>query len=300
MNDLPSEPIPVGYRCGDWVTPEQMTISVADDGFRFAATAVERLRTYSGQIFQLAAHLSRWRRTLDAIGIAGQPSDDSLPKLLAELLRRNCDYVAYHGDVGITVLATPGIANADQPTLAIQLQGIDQQRVRQRRQHGQRVIITDIVQPAPESWPRDIKVRCRLHYYLADRIARSSDPDATGLLLDDDRVSITETSIANVAIVKSGEIVSPAQDRILKGVTQQVAEWLAQARSIPWSKRWVAKSELYAADEILLMGTDTGIWFSDRVDQCVVGDGSPGPIYSTLLRGFDDVVSGKIAVDLLN
>tara|TARA_R110002049_G_scaffold27321_2_gene94297 strand:- start:535917 stop:536780 length:864 start_codon:yes stop_codon:yes gene_type:complete len=278
----------IGFLNGDWLPKSQMAISIADDGFRFAATAVERLRTYNGKVFQLPAHLARWRRTLAVMGIDAPASDDHIGELVAGLFDRNESFIQQQGDVGLTWFATPG--TRDRPlTFAIHLNAINHDQVDHRRQFGQPVVITDVVQPSPKSWPREIKARCRLHYYLADRAAQSVDADATGVLIDEDG-SVTETSIANLAIVKDDKIISPPPDRVLGGITQQVVESLAQQQFIDWFKRPIDPQEMLAADEVILMGTDTGIWFGNRIGDRIFPQ---GPVYAQLARAFDELVTGK-------
>ena len=276
----------VGYLNGCWLAAEQMHLSVLDDGFRFAATAVERLRTYGGTVFQLPAHLDRLHATVDALGISGLPEPTRMEELVRTLIRRNDVFLRRCGDVGITIVVTPGTAN-QRPTVAMHLNTIDHEKVARRRGSGQPLVITDVVQPPAESWPRGIKVRCRLHYYLADRIAERSHVDASGILLDTD-ASITETSIANVAFVRNGTVISPPPERVLGGITQQVIEQIADEHSVAWIKRPIDPQELTEADEVILMGTDTGFWFANRVDKSVL---RPGPVYHRLLGAFDELTS---------
>ena len=278
-----------GYLNGEWVVPESMCLSVDDHGFRSAATAVERLRTYHGKLFEWPAHLSRWNHTLGAIGITNTLPDATIKSLALELLDRNEAWVRGQHDVGVTIFATPGERGKETPTFAMHLDAIDLSAIQRRQSQGQPLVVTDIRQPSAGSWPRSIKVRCRLHYYLADQAARKFDADAVGVLMDDASEdggkSITETSIANIAIVKKASIISPPSHRILDGITQQVLQQIATRQSVNWTHRPVTPNELRDADEVLLMGTDTGIWFANRVDQTVM---SPGPIYSRLLAAFDE------------
>ena len=274
----------VGYLNGDWVAADRMQLSLRDDGFRHSATAVERMRTYDGEVFQLPAHLNRLRITLDVLGIQGVPDDSTIAELVAALVRRNGPFVKPRGDVGITIVATPGTPG-HRPTLAMHVNEIDHEQVLHRRNSGQPLVITDVAQPPAESWPRGIKVRCRLHYFLADQTARKSHADASGILRDADG-SITETSIANLAIVKDGAIVSPPPDRVLGGITQRVVESIAAQHSIAWTKRPVTTQELLDADEVLLMGTDTGIWFANHVDEVVMVSGR---VYTQLSAAFQQL-----------
>lgn len=286
-----------GFLDGHWIDSMQMSISVSDPGFRQAVTAVERLRTYNGLLFQLDAHLRRWHQTINHLGIEGLPADEQIHELIEELFRRNDRILSVWRETGVTMFATPGSAELFatpssekriNPTLGLHLNRLDLPSIESKRISGQRLIVTDIRQPSAESWPRQIKVRCRLHYYLADQAARAVDPNAVGVLIDDDN-SITETSIGNIAIVESGEIYSPPSDRILHGITQGVVEGIAESCGLQWHKQAISIDRLQNAGEVLLMGTDTGIWFANQVNANVIRDGNAGDVCQMLLKAFDEL-----------
>lgn len=251
---------------------------------------MERLRTYHGVVFQLPAHLDRWQRTVTAIGIESLPLPSAIPVLIEELIGRNQAFVDQVGDFGITMFATPGVRGSGQPTFALHLNRIDHRLNDRRRKRGQRLIATSVAAPQPDCWPRSIKVRSRLHYFLADQIAGQRSAAALGLLVDGDG-TVTDTSIANVAIVESGKIVSPPRVRILRGVTQQVVEHLARDSDLDWTESEISTDRLAQADEVLLMGTDGGLWFASRVDRRLIGAGKPGKVYIQLLARFDQHVA---------
>ena len=146
-------------------------------------------------------------------------------------------------------------------------------------------MITDVQQPSSQCWPRTIKARSRLHYYLADQAAQQKDPSASGVLIDDDG-TITETSISNVAIVKAQKILSPPRERVLRGITQLYVEQLAKELQIDWSTCPISTDDLLNAEEVLLMGTDGGLWFANRVNETSIGNGPPPRTYESLQRQF--------------
>lgn len=261
-----------------------MHLSVDDTGLRQGIIAVERLRTYGKKMFVPDRHLDRWSRTTKALFIDGLPSGDDLRQILEQLLSRNQSYVDRNGDVGITMVATPGVT-PDTPTLAIHLNKIDHAVVASRRASGQPIVVTPVVQPPNESWSRDIKVRSRIHYYHADRIARAKHPEAIGVLIDADG-SITETSTSNIAILVDGEIISPPKDRVLGGVTQSVVEEIAASEKLAWRYRPISPGELKRADEVWLMGTTGGIWFASQIDNDERRAESMS-VYAKLLVKFD-------------
>ena len=264
-----------------------MRIGVDDIGFRQGVVAVERLRTYSGIPFLIDRHLDRWHHSTTELGIDSLPTTEHLRNLVVELLAKNQPLVNQSGEVGITMFTTPGMI-AGPPTLGLHLNPIDLDLNAIRRQQGQAIVVVNVRQPASDCWPRSIKARSRIHYYRADILAKQFKQEAVGVLIDDDG-SVTETSISNLAIVEAGKIVSPPKDRVLGGVTQSKVEELADDSGITWDYEKISPQRLATADEVLLMGTDTGIWFA-----CEVGGqdmekrySSPGPVYLELRERFD-------------
>lgn len=274
-----------------WISTQALMVSVHDWGFRQGAIAVERLRTYGGRPVRLSQHIVRWRRTLDALALPIFVEEQEIAERIAELLRRNENWLREQGECGITMLATPGCDPTDGAgaTEILHLNPLNHAKIQHHRDVGQPMVITDVQQPPDKCWPRDIKVRCRLHYYLADRAAQQIDPDAVGVLLDADG-SVTETSIANLAICREGGIVSPPPAQVLPGVTQQVVEQLAEQLQVAWSHTTLFPADLREADEVWLMGTDGGLWFVNRVDGVLIGEGRPGPIYQKFLSAFDTAI----------
>src|SRR5262249_58934036 len=81
-------------------------------------------------------------------------------------------------------------------------------RYRRLFQEGARLITPSIRQiPAVCIDPR-VKMRSRLHWWLADREAHLAEPGSTALLLDLDG-HVTETAAANFLIVQGGKVLTP-------------------------------------------------------------------------------------------
>lgn len=247
-----------------WIPYRQLALPVGDLGFRQGVTAVERLRTYAGQPFRLSEHLARFENTLRLIHITGVPPSHELSDLIAELLARNASLLVSHGDVGITLWATPGSRFRDRPTLALYINTLDHAAAALRQNHGQSVVLTDIVQPATQSWSRHAKVRSRMHYYLADAQAQSLVPGATGVLQDSDG-SWTESSVANIALLSKNEIIFAPAAQVLQGITQAHVRVLAHRQTLTTREAVITTPMIASADAMLLMGTDTGLWFAKTI-----------------------------------
>ncbi len=291
----------IGYFGDAWVPRETIRISLDDVGFRSGVTAVERLRTYRHRVFVLAEHLSRFAHTTEKLGILGLPSTSRLEGLVHELLARNglrASNDTSHdssrtsvADSGITMFATPGILGASTPTFGLHLNPLDLLRGEGYRTFGQPISISEVTQPHESTWPRSLKVRCRVHYHLADLRAREMDHDAVGILRDDDG-SLTETSICNFAIVKNRTILSPVADQVLGGITQHFIEQIARKSGIDWMKQRIFPDDVYDADEVLLMGTDHGVWFANRVDDVKFSLKPSDSLVQILQRQFHDLADG--------
>jgi len=281
----------ISLLAGRWVPHHGMRLSVDDAGFQQGVTVVERLRTYSGRVFAIDGHLDRWQHSVSELEITGLPSPATIHSHVEELLSRNASWLQSEGDVGITMFATPGEVGSHAPTFGLHLNRLNHARNNDRRQRGQPLIVTAVKQPDPDCWPRSIKVRSRVHYFRADAMARKRDEDAIGVLVDNDG-SLTETSIANLAIVQAGQIFSPPADRVLGGITQSVIETLASQLAIPWSKKPISAAQIAYAEEILLMGTDGGIWFANSVNGHPITAGVPGNVFLLLRDRFDAFVLG--------
>ncbi|WP_182867767.1 aminotransferase class IV [Rhodopirellula sp. JC639] len=282
----PPRAVRLAYHNGQWVSGDEACLSIRDPAITQAVTAVERVRAYNGRLFQFDRHLDRWQHTTAALAITGLPARQALAEQIDAVIRRNDAWLQTHNEFGVVWFASPGIAGS--PTLVIDLYPIDSALMKRRIRSGSPLVVTSVQQPAAECWSRNLKVRCRLHYYLADREAARQHPDALGVLLDSDG-SITETSIANVLIVHAGQVVSPPDDQVLQGISRQVVRELCDASGVPWRERRIYPDELRTADEVLLTGTSCGLWFAHSID------GSPlrsaGPVYQRLRAGFDALVA---------
>ncbi|MDV6032352.1 MAG: aminotransferase class IV [Phycisphaera sp. RhM] len=272
----------LAYHNGSWGNADDVCLSSRDPAVTQAVTAVERIRAYNGRLFELDRHLDRWQRTTEALGLTGLPSRQSLSQLIDEAIARNGAWLTTQQEFGVLWFATPG--TTDSPTLVIDLYPIDSALIEQRTRSGSPLVVTSVQQPPSACWSRNIKVRCRLHYYLADREARQTDPDAIGILVDSDG-TVTESSIANLLIVDAGGVVCPPSDQILSGVSLQVIRELASEIGITWREQRISRERLAVAEEVLLTGTSCGIWFANSINRSP--QRAAGPVYRRLRSAFE-------------
>ena len=251
----------VAFFNGDWVPLNDVRLHVDDVGFFQAATAVERLRTWGGRLPPLDQHLSRFARSTSELRIFPVPNAGEWTAIIDRLIQGNPG----DDDVGITLFATPGRRGMSQPTLCAHLTSLDHARISRLGTSGQPLVITDVRQPPSESWSRLIKVRCRLHYYLADMQANDRVPGGLAVLIDDDG-SITETSTSNVMVVSGETLVMPPESRVLPGVMAGVVCRLATDAGMELVRRPIMPDEVRRSEEVWLSGSEAGLWFASEVD----------------------------------
>jgi branched-chain amino acid aminotransferase len=253
----------VAFLSGNWLPCSQISLAIDDIGFLQGVTAVERLRTWNGQLPVISAHLIRFKHTTDTLGIVGLPGNELLENLLLELIDRNRP----NEDVGITMFATPGRRGLSKPTLAIHLTALDHTRLQTLRTDGQPLVITQVLQPDPQCWPRTIKVRSRVHYHLADSFARRYDPNALGILLDSDG-SVTETSTSNLLVAtENNTLILPPAARVLPGVMANLVCDIAKREGWHIERRPLMPEVLLTANSVWLTGSEVGLWWASSIDR---------------------------------
>lgn len=278
----------IAYFNGHYVDPSELRLTPFDSGFMLGITIAEQLRTFAGRPFQVDRHLNRMSKGIAAVGLADQLSQCDLPQIIRHVTNHNRSLIASDDDLGITMFVTPGIyptyaPDADpEPTVAVHTYRLPFQLWTHKYKAGQRLVVVDVQQISPKSWPNEIKCRSRMHYYLADRQAREIDPSASALLLDENEC-VSETPIANVVLHLPNEgFVSPPKSRILPGVSLEFLQSLAERRGIPFHFRDIPLSDFSRADEVLLSSTPYCLLPVSHVHRNGFDRPAPGQLFESL------------------
>ena len=250
---------PIAYLNGRFVSHDEVSVAPQDLGFMWGVTIAEQLRTIRGELFLLDQHLERLALGLQTVGVGVQIDD--IAAAAQEIVRRNFALVDPSADLGVTIFVTPGISRTYRPdaepvpTTGVHSYPLPFSLWAEKYRIGQHCELSHVQQVPAACWPRAIKARSRLHYFLADQEVRSRHPAAQAILLDD-RGYVSEASTANVIAHLPGEgLVSPPLEDILPGVSLRFVESLAKAQGEALTYRKISSEELDAADEILLTST---------------------------------------------
>jgi len=290
----------VAWLDGASLPRSRLCVPVGDAGFVLGATVTEQLRTFRGELFLPADHGRRLAASLAVVGIESPWSIAAMLDAAAEIAAHNHRRVEPANDLGLVIFATPGdlaaqhCGRAGRPRVAIHTFPLAFALWSSGYDDGMALRTVATSQVPNSCWPLAAKVRSRLHYHLADREAAAMEPGSRAVLAHGDG-RISETSTANIAIVKDGTVKTPPPSDALEGVSLACARRLAHGLGITWDETSLTVRDLATADEILLTSTPSCILPATRLDGRPIGTGRPGPVFHGLLESWSRLVGLDIA-----
>ena len=272
-----------------------LAIPVGDAGFVLGATVTEQLRTFHGRPFLPDEHARRLADSLALVGIEPPAPVAAILQAAAEVAAHNHALGDAGSDLGIVAFVTPGDLPAQHegrvgtPRAVVHSFPLAFATWAAAYDDGVAMRTVSVAQVPDACWPIRAKVRSRLHYFLADREAHGREPASRAILAHADG-RISETSTANIAIVRGGTVVSPPPADALPGISLLFARRLARDLGVQWHEASLVAADLAAADEILLTSTPSCILPATRLDGLPVGGGRPGPIFQRILAAWSEAV----------
>ncbi len=288
------------YLNGKFLPASAMRLPPTDAGFVLGVTVAEQLRTFRGELFRLEDHLNRLAHSLKLVGVDPGTDPERMAATARELVAHNRTLLGPEEELGLSVFATPGTyatfapEGPPEPTLGMHTYRLPFRLWAEKYRTGQALRTASVRQVPRECWPTELKCRSRMHYYLADREAAAQEPGARALLLDlDGRVS--EASTANVLVYRRGEgLISPPLERILHGISLDVAFRLAGRLGIGTVFRDLTPAEVAQSDEVLLSSTSPCLLPVTRFDGRPIGTGKPGEVFRSLIAAWSELVGVDI------
>lgn len=300
----------VGFSDDQMVPLKDLCVPVWDAGVVHGVMVSEQIRTFGLQPFLLDRHFARWKRGLDLLGIPLPCDYPALCDRIERLIDHNSRCLPADSEQGVCFFATPG----DQQSMAWNTQA--QHSVTSGRfvahsfplqveqwRHGYRMgvtLTTTDIRDVPEAcWPKSIKVRSRLHYYLAQCQASKIQPGSYPILLDE-KACVSDSAIGSLAGYLEGQgiIVRPATQRYDSISLGYVID-LANELDIPILEREFTIDDLRQFDEAFLVSTPWCIFPVASVDQREIGSSRPGRqrfgVFRRLMEAWSQSVGQSIA-----
>jgi D-alanine transaminase len=265
------------YLNGQFVPPDQATVSVFDRGFIFGDGVYEVIPVFGGRLFRLAHHLARLDASLAAIRLRNPHSTEEWNSIFTRLLTGHTN-----GDQSIYLQITRGVAPRDHafppnatPTVFAYAQPLNYAPAEQLAQ-GVAAITTEDIR-----WRRcDIKSIA----LLANALLRQQaiEQQAAEAILIRDGV-VTEGAASNIFVVKGDRLFTPPKGPfILPGITRDLIVEIARTKNIVCDELPIKAEMLQSADEVWLTSSTKEILPITRIDGKPVGKGKPGPMHAKL------------------
>jgi D-alanine transaminase len=270
------------YLNGSYLPLEDACVPVMDRGFLFGDGVYEVIPVYGGRLFRLAQHLQRLQNSLDGVRIGNPLTADAWRELLEELVNRNSG-----SNQAVYLQVTRGVAPKRdhafpagvRPTIFAMSNPLPEARDIHGEQGIHAITLPDI------RWQHcNIKAITLLPNILLRQQAVEADT-AEAILIKDGYA--TEGAASNIFIVRNGVLITPPKGpTLLPGITRDLIIDLAADNAVPYREAGISEAELHSAGEIWLTSSTREISPVVRLNDTVVGDGRPGPVWKHMIALF--------------
>lgn len=299
---LPNQPL--GF-CNDQVVPiTNISVPGLDIGLTHGVIVAEQVRTIQGKTFLLDRHYDRWQRGLELLQLQAPLSLSELGQRVDHLVGLNSKLLEDKSEQGICFFSTPGINNfgwndlqvkTPNPTFFCYTYPLNHSAHRELYQSGVHLVTTSVADVSSHCWPKSVKIRSRLHYYLAQQYATEQSPGAKPILLDDEGW-VSDSSIASIVgwSESEGLIVRPRSDRYASISVGFLVE-LCEKIGIKVNERLFSVEELKRFDEVFLASTPWCLCPVQQIDNetlAAVQDGFR--MFHKLMHAWEDAAGGSI------
>jgi branched-chain amino acid aminotransferase len=273
---------------GSIVDAELARVPVTDHGLLYGDGIFEGIRVFGGRVFRLDDHLARFAACTKAIGLTLPGGLSRVREIVLETVRAHGEPEAY-----IRLLATRGEGTLGlDPTTCprprlICLVGQVAVYPEEKLRRGIDLVTVSLRRPPADVLDPRVKSLNYLNNVLAKLEARQRGADEALLL--NLAGMVAETAVANVFVVRGGELATPpGSDGALEGITRATLLELAVGLGIPARQRSLGRFDLFAAAEVFVSGSGAGIVPVRSLDGREVGGGRPGPVCAKLRAAFAD------------
>lgn len=284
----------VAWLNGEFLSFDDARIPVSDLGIVAGASISEMARTYRHQPFRLPLHIDRLLKSCAEIGFEVPQSRDELLHASQHLLNRNVRGLPENEDIGLVAFVTAGAnptyaveSTRSHCTVCLHTFRLPFGLWRTAAEQGVRLSIPRRRQIPDTCLPVHLKVRNRLHWWLADREAANMEGASRALLLNQDG-QVTETSTSCFYIVVDGSVQTAATG-VLNSMTRQFVRELCDSIRIPFQLCQFSPEAVFGASEALVTSTAFGLLPVLSVNQVPIGKSFPGQVYEKLATQWEAV-----------
>lgn len=277
------------YIDGQFYPEPQAKVSVFDHGLLYGDGIFEGIRFYNGRVFKLTEHLERLWDSARAIMLTIPMTMAELEAATLETIRKNNLKDGYlrlvvtrgKGNLGLSPDRCP---KASVIIIAATIQLYPPEAY----ERGMTVVTCATRRMAPGALSPAVKSLNYLNNIMAKIEANLAQADE-GLMLNEEGY-VAECTGDNIFIVKRGEIYTPpVYAGSLRGITWQAVLDIAAELGFKVTVQQLTRYDLYTADEFFLTGTAAEVIAAVKLDNRIIGDGTPGPITNKIIARFREL-----------
>lgn len=296
----------VFWKNGELRPFSESRISIFNTGVVHGDAVCEMLRTFRHQPFRVKKHLERLRHSVDSALLQCSYSDGELSAAVNEVVKRNTDNSSGNVDVGVILFVTGGtnltyagrVPEIAKETVYVHTFPLHFELWRNSLRSGQHLVVAPQTAIPPECMDPTIKSRSRMYWRIADRMVKRDHPGATAAFADA-AGNLTETSSANLFLLKDGEVLTPPSDRVLNGISRQVVMELATAAGYRVKEQMIPIEQALCAEEIWTTSTPYCMLPVTQFNNKKISRAKPGPVFQQILNAWSELVGLDIRAQIL-
>ena len=270
---------------GEFIDISEARIPILDWGFLRSDATYDVVHVWKGQFFRLDEHIDRFFESTKRLRMPCSIERDELKKILAGCVKHSGLKDAY-----VEMIQTRGVsknfqrdprkANPRFMAFAVPFGWILNPN---NFEKGLDVIVSRIRRIPPGSIDSTIK-----NYHWLDLVSgmyEAYDSNSDSVILVDEKNNISEGPGFNIFCVDESGLNTPNKG-VLEGVTRQTVLDLAEEIKLPVNLRSVSINMLNDSNEVFATSTAGGIMPITRINNKLVGDGTPGPVTRQIHKSY--------------
>jgi len=272
------------YMNGEMVPEADAKVSVFDHGLLYGDGVFEGIRSYSGRIFELEAHVNRLYDSAKAIALEIPMTRAAMMEAVTQACRENGTTNGY-----IRLVVTRGVGTlglnpylCKTPQVIIICADI-QLYPKELYKEGLSIVTVGTIRNLAEA----VNPRIKSLNYLNNILAKIEAINAGCMeaVMLNAQGAVAEATGDNIFAVRGNVVrTPPVNEGILEGITRDVVLKLALSAGYQVREERLSRYDLYTADEVFLTGTAAEVIGVVNIDRRQIGEGVPGPITCRLVE----------------
>ncbi len=266
------------YMNGEMVPEADAKISVFDHGLLYGDGVFEGIRSYSGRIFELEAHVDRLYDSAKAIALDIPMSRAAMMEAVALTCRENNTTDGY-----VRLVVTRGVGTlglnpylCKVPQVIIIAADI-QLYPKELYEKGLAIVTVGTIRNLSEA----VNPRIKSLNYLNNILAKIEAINAGCMeaVMLNAQGAVAEATGDNIFALRGNVLrTPPVNEGILEGITRDAVMKLAASAGYTVREERLSRYDLYTADEVFLTGTAAEVIGVVNIDRRKIGEGVPGPV----------------------